>query len=62
MTIISGHGNNISGETVTNHNHSEKIGAADETVSQHKELPWVVFNCSMGVQNSSSNHVGPVST
>jgi len=36
ITIIRDQGNNISGETATNHNHSEKIDAADETVSQHK--------------------------
>jgi len=36
VTTIRGQGNNISGETATNHNHSEKIDAADETVSQHK--------------------------
>ena len=36
ITIIGGQGNNISGETATNHNHSEKIDAEDETVSQHR--------------------------
>ena len=36
ITIIRGLGNNISGETTTNHNHLEKIGTAHETVSQYK--------------------------
>jgi len=36
ITIIRGQGNNISGESATNHNHSEKIDVEDETVSQHK--------------------------
>ena len=36
LSIIGGLGNNISGETTTNHNHLEKIDTADETVSQYK--------------------------
>jgi len=36
ITIIRGQRNNISGQTATNHNHSEKIDAADKNVSQHK--------------------------
>ena len=36
LSIIGGLGNNISGETTTNHNHLERIDTADETVSQYK--------------------------
>ena len=36
ITIIRGQGNHTSGEAAINHNHSEKIDAAHETVSQHK--------------------------
>jgi len=36
ITITRGQGNDIHGEAATNHNHSEKIDTADETVSQHK--------------------------
>jgi len=36
LSIIGGLGNNISGETTTNHNHLEKIDTTDETVSQYK--------------------------
>jgi len=36
ITIIGGLGNNIIGETTTNHNHLEKIDTVHETVSQYK--------------------------
>jgi len=36
ITIIGELGNNITGETTTNHNHLEKIDTVHETVNQYK--------------------------
>jgi len=63
MTIIGGHGNIISGETTTNHNHLEKIDTADETVSQHKAYDAMLLGENADEQkpdNEPTRNIGAV--
>ena len=64
LSIIGGLGNNISGETTTNHNHLERIDTADETVSQYKAYDAIHLSENADEQkpdNEPTRNIGAVS-